>query len=784
MMKLSLFLSACLGLVAQTLAQDYWYETITHQGYAPYNADPSTYNVYRNVKDFGAKGDGVTDDTAAINSALSQGSRCVPSENGCQSTTTSPAVVYFPAGTYLISSSIIDYYLTQLIGNPNDMPTLKATAGFTGLGLIDGDNYGGQYEDYKSVNVFYRQIRNFVFDMTDVDPGTSCTGVHWPTAQATSLQNCVFQMSSASGTQHRGMFIEDGSGGFLGDLVFNGGLSGVQFGNQQFTTRNLTFNNAVTAIDQIWDWGWTYVGITINNCGTGLNLSATGGGSLEVGSVTFIDSSISNTPVGFSTARSSTSTPTAAGSLALENVVLNNVPTAIQGASGTLLEGSTGSMTIAAWVDGDSYTSAGTKSVVQGTSTPFTRPSSLLDGSNYYTRIKPQYNDLAASQFSSVRTAGAKGDGVTDDTAAIQSIINSATAAGNVVYFDYGMYLVTSTITIPAGAKIVGETYPIILGSGTTFQDSTNPQPVVQVGGSSTGTGQVEWSDMVVSTQGATEGAVLIEWNLASSSSSPSGMWDVHTRIGGFAGSDLQLADCPTTATQPNSKCVAAFMSMHITAGASGVYLENCWFWSADHDIEDATNTQITIYSGRGLLIESTSGAIWLYGTAVEHHALYQYQFVNTKDIFMGQIQTETPYYQPAPSAPTPFSPVSSLNDPDFATYCAGTTGNCADAWGLRVLNSQAILVYGAGLYSFFDNYNLTCSNHVDGAYNEYCQNQIFGIDDGGSGSQVYNGSSVSLYNLNTIGAVSMIDVGGKSVAKQVDNTNTFAESVAMFLTS
>lgn len=30
-------------------------------------------------------------------------------------------------------------------------------------------------------------------------------------------------------------------------------------------------------------------------------------------------------------------------------------------------------------------------------------------------------------------------------------------------------------------------------------------------------------------------------------------------------------------------------------------------------------------------------------GTAVEHHALYQYQFVNTKEIFMGHIQTETP---------------------------------------------------------------------------------------------------------------------------------------------
>jgi len=30
-------------------------------------------------------------------------------------------------------------------------------------------------------------------------------------------------------------------------------------------------------------------------------------------------------------------------------------------------------------------------------------------------------------------------------------------------------------------------------------------------------------------------------------------------------------------------------------------------------------------------------------GTAVEHHALYQYQLASTKNIFMGQIQSETP---------------------------------------------------------------------------------------------------------------------------------------------
>jgi len=188
-----------------------------------------------------------------------------------------------------------------------------------------------------------------------------------------------------------------------------------------------------------------------------------------------------------------------------------------------------------------------------------------------------------------------------------------------------------------------------------------------------------------------------------------------NTNSGGFAGSDLQLAQCPTTpttATPPAAvatNCIGAYLTMHITKSASGVYLENVWLWTADHDLEDSTSTQITIYTGRGLLVESTVGTIWLVGTAVEHHSLYQYQFANTHNIFAGQIQTETAYYQPNPGATTPFSPNTTLNDPDFTTSCAGVSGNCADGWGLRVINSDGIRVYGAGLYSFFDNYSTNC---------------------------------------------------------------------------
>jgi hypothetical protein len=63
-------------------------------------------------------------------------------------------------------------------------------------------------------------------------------------------------------------------------------------------------------------------------------------------------------------------------------------------------------------------------------------------------------------------------------------------------------------------------------------------------------------------------------------------------------------------------------------------------------------------------------------------------------------------YYQPNPAAPAPFTVVPALNDPDFAVSCTGKTGNCAAAWDLRVYNSNNVLVYGAGFYSFFNDYS------------------------------------------------------------------------------
>lgn len=46
----------------------------------------------------------------------------------------------------------------------------------------------------------------------------------WQVAQATSLQHIVFEMDQ--GGNQNGIFMDNGSGGFYSDLIFNGGNYG------------------------------------------------------------------------------------------------------------------------------------------------------------------------------------------------------------------------------------------------------------------------------------------------------------------------------------------------------------------------------------------------------------------------------------------------------------------------------------------------------------------------------------------------------------------------------
>lgn len=150
-----------------------------------------------------------------------------------------------------------------------------------------------------------------------------------------------------------------------------------------------------------------------NNVGTGIDISAPGAdNTLSVGSAIILDSSFTNAQVAVKTAYTSGTAPDTAGSLILENVSISGVGTAVQGPSGTLLGG--GSTTIAGWGQGHQYV-PGASRELSGNITPNQRPSTLLGSNGYYSRSKPQYQDLPASSFVSARSSGARGDASTDD---------------------------------------------------------------------------------------------------------------------------------------------------------------------------------------------------------------------------------------------------------------------------------------------------------------------------------------------------------------------------------
>ncbi|GJC85399.1 putative glucan endo-1,3-beta-glucosidase ARB_02077 [Colletotrichum liriopes] len=140
--------------------------------------------------------DGTQDDTQAINKAM--GTNTTRCGKGCNGSTTKNAIVYFPPGTYLVSSTIPMPFRTQVIGDANNRPTLVAAPSFVGLGVLSTDEYtgeggagidGGDPEYYVYTANFYRQIRNIVIDIRQVTSGSLVTRLHYQVAQATSTQN-------------------------------------------------------------------------------------------------------------------------------------------------------------------------------------------------------------------------------------------------------------------------------------------------------------------------------------------------------------------------------------------------------------------------------------------------------------------------------------------------------------------------------------------------------------------------------------------------------------------
>lgn len=193
------------------------------------------------VKDFGAVGDGVTDDTAAIQAALDAGKR-----------------VYIPTGTYLVSSrlQIGPTNMNVLYGDgiktvikstcAGDTFHIGATPGSTNAGIISG---GG--------------IEDLLIQLY----GTAAIGIRMLQTSMTSIRNVQVYSYAARPNTQVGILIDAGGGSSFFNQFINCNCQGVDVG-YKFTASGVgqgtssTFINcsALTYTDNTNGHGYEFVG--------------------------------------------------------------------------------------------------------------------------------------------------------------------------------------------------------------------------------------------------------------------------------------------------------------------------------------------------------------------------------------------------------------------------------------------------------------------------------------------------------------------------------------------
>jgi glucan 1,3-beta-glucosidase len=249
----------------------------------------------------------------------------------------------------------------------------------------------------------------------------------------------------------------------VSDLEFFGGKIGFRAGSQQFTARNLQFYNCGVAISMIWDWGFTWKHIVVNNCYVAIDCTLFGAGpdAQGTGSIMLLDSQFINVPYAIPV------NPNFLPSLTIDNLQITNDPwvcssecfVVFVSGSTNYLQVATGAVTVPSWAMGLTYGTDGTGHY----STNFlpltpSKPPLLLDSANggiIFERSKPQYETLSASSFLVATANGISNDATGDQSGAINSLL--AAHVGTPIFFPAGVYLVENTVNVPVGSVLVGE---------------------------------------------------------------------------------------------------------------------------------------------------------------------------------------------------------------------------------------------------------------------------------------------------------------------------------------
>jgi len=427
--------------------------------------------VYLTSAHFAMRGDGVADDSDAIQQAIDKVQE-----------TTNQGILFIPAGRYRLTKTIYIWPGIRLIGYGATRPVFylgPQTPGFqqgpTYMVFFAGARPKAAQENGGSSGApvpatppdatpgtFYSAISNIDIEIGEGNEGAIGVRAHY--AQHCFLEHMDFRIGSGLAG------IRDG-GNVARDLHFSGGRYGIwtikPSPGWQFTILDASFDGQREAAIREHEAGLTLVRVQFKNVPTAVSIDDTYSDELWIKDARM--ENISGPALVVSNENS------ARTEINAENITCHNVPQFVSyRESGREIAGKGEIYAVKTFSHGLHYSDIGSVPAIRD----------VYDAAVLNSMPEPVKSDIpdlpALDTWASVLDFGAKGDGLADDTQAIQSAI----ASKRTIYFPSGQYRVTDTILLKSDTVLVGlhpsVTRLLLADSTPAFQGLGDPKALLE----------------------------------------------------------------------------------------------------------------------------------------------------------------------------------------------------------------------------------------------------------------------------------------------------------------
>jgi sugar lactone lactonase YvrE len=566
--------------------------------------DPRAVCVTR--ERFGAKADGVADDTASLQKAIDAVQEATPTGEG---------VLLLPAGRYRVSATLHVWPGIRVIGYGKTRPVLVLGNATPGYQDPDQPRYvvffagrrpkDGSPPPDANPGTFYSALSNVDVEIGAGNPGA--VGVRARYAQHCFTSHVEFRIGSGLAGIHEG-------GNVAEDVRFVGGEYGLWTGTPSpgwpYVLLDARFEGQRRAAIREQAAGLTLVRPEFRNVKTAVEIEAGRPDDLFVK-----DARLENVtgPAFVVSLEGSPRTE-----INLENVACRGVATfAVLRESGRHFAAPGGTYVVSRFSHGLHYADLGapgeTKTVFDAAPVPSLPP--------------PVPSDLAplppVETWVSAAAAGARGDGTTDDTVALQKAVD----AHRTVFLPTGKYIVTDTLRLRPDSVLVGlhpsATQLVLPDRTPAFQGVAGPKPLLEApkGGPTIVVG------VGLYTNGQNPRAAAAKWMAG-----PRSMMNDVRFLGGHGTTGLDgrrenpYNNAHSADPDLGRRWDSQYPSLWVTDGGGGTFFD---IWTP------------STFAQAGLLVSDTETSGRVYAMSSEHHVRYEVQLHRVANWEFHGLQTE-----------------------------------------------------------------------------------------------------------------------------------------------